>query len=168
MFRLFTVLTTPIPSSMVLMLFGAPAMMATSPARAQSAPGGMCLEVQSDGNGFRNTCPYDVSYSWCIINPVDPRIQEGSYHYGQGNCGNDESNGRRLEAGGFSREGRRSSFFGGGVVWLECRPSNGMITFNSTKTGRLIRGSRPHFQRTCMRADGQIVPGFTATSLLHP
>lgn len=143
-----------------------PLPLMPTPAVAQTAEGGMCLEFSNDGTGFKNTCSYIVLITWCVINPDFPRTQEGKYHYGQSDCGKEESTGTLLRAGESRRESPRSLFTGGGIVWLECRPSNGKMTFNTMKTGRLIVGARPRFEATCMGGDGQIVPGFTATRQL--
>lgn len=132
-------------------------------ASAQSAPGNMCLDLFADGTGLQNTCPYNVTTDWCVINPDFPRAQEGPYYFGQGDCRKEDYTGTLIKAGGSMRLDPQSLLFGDGVVWLECRWSEGSMTYASGKsgTGQLRLKPRPHFEATCMR-DGKVAPGFTA------
>lgn len=148
-------------------VFTRPARAAASspPVGAQSAPGGMCLEILADGKGFRNTCPDSVSYAWCIINPDFPSLQEGKYYYGQPSCEKEEVTSTMIGAAGtgrdFRREGPRSLFFGEGVVWFECRSTGGVLA--TTRSERFVLKPRPHFEGYCLGLNGQKFPGLSAS-----
>lgn len=145
-----------IPSFALLItsaLFGASVAVAPSSARAQSAPGGMCLEIRADGKGFQNTCPYRVTFEYCLVEPAYPRRVEGKFRYGQPDCSKKEYTGTSLRANATFREGPRSLFFGSGVVWVECRHTDGLITSHMRAT--LVLKPRPHFEGYCLRvSDG--------------